>query len=319
MSLVLDIQKQLHSATHRVVELERALLESPDVSVEGNLESAVRIQRKLIAQFREAASKASLDIFTYRAFDDNDTQKAAPSFQAVADFQTLFSVVHSALKSGGRKLKATYDEQVARETSFGFGYAMAGSIEVVLTVENEQLLFGQKLDHTADVVFELTQSRTPQEIHDKAAQLGPGPINALYQWARDNTFNGLGAELTWRKGEKVERTVVMQRQHMRELKSAIYQTSAETPIPFSCTGKMVAVNLKAHKFTIERQGLPDMKGSFEPGIINDSHEARLPHMYEYDMLRIVSTTFRTGQQRARYHMLRLRELPAKDSPNDKEN
>lgn len=68
MSLLLDIQKEMNVASQRVVLLERALAEHPEVpSIVGNLDSAVRIQRKLAEQFREAAAKTSVDIFKARA------------------------------------------------------------------------------------------------------------------------------------------------------------------------------------------------------------------------------------------------------------
>lgn len=62
MSLLLEITKQIETATRRVQSLERALADNPGYpSIAGNLESAVRIQRQLESQFEEAASQLGVD------------------------------------------------------------------------------------------------------------------------------------------------------------------------------------------------------------------------------------------------------------------
>lgn len=57
MSLLLNIQKQLDVANERVAVLEQALAQHPGYpSIAANLESAVRIRRKLEVQLAEATA-----------------------------------------------------------------------------------------------------------------------------------------------------------------------------------------------------------------------------------------------------------------------
>src|SRR5437870_704817 len=99
MSLLLDIQRQLEVADQRVVSLEQALREHPGYpSIAANLDSAVRIQKKLQAQFMEAAENVGVETCRYRAFDDHERPSTGAAFGAVARFQHLVSVVYAALK-----------------------------------------------------------------------------------------------------------------------------------------------------------------------------------------------------------------------------
>jgi hypothetical protein len=141
MSQLLEIQKQIELASQRVLVLERALRDHPSLpSVAANLESAVRVRTKLEEQFVEAGAKAGYDICRYRAFDDYDRPVVGAAFKSIAGFQKLVSVVYAAVKHGFKE-RATIPDDVARETTFDFGYAFTGSIGVVLTLRNEKTLF----------------------------------------------------------------------------------------------------------------------------------------------------------------------------------
>jgi len=56
MRLLFDIQVQLNEANRHVADLEQALAQYPNYpSIAANLDAAVRIQKRLQAQFMEAA------------------------------------------------------------------------------------------------------------------------------------------------------------------------------------------------------------------------------------------------------------------------
>jgi hypothetical protein len=63
MSALLQIRGQLDKATERVAELKKALAANPGYpSIAANLDSAVRIQKKLEAQFEEAAASIGAEV-----------------------------------------------------------------------------------------------------------------------------------------------------------------------------------------------------------------------------------------------------------------
>lgn len=306
MSLLLDIQQQLGIANARVAALELALVSNPNLpSVAANLATAVRVQQTLIKQFDQAAAEAGYDILRYRAFDEDNSHKAAGAFQAVADFQTLFSVVHSAIKMGGGKMKAVYNDEIARQTTFGFGYAMAGSVEIVLTATNRQLLFGAELDQTVDTVFDLAMIETAEELEKKARWLGPGPINALYEWTEDNLKHGLGASLTWKHGEQVARSVTLQRQHIRRLWQTIGERSSEITTPVTLTGLLSMADVDIGRFKLRVPHMKAIRGTVEPNAITEHQKAELPRMYKAYLKKTVRTHFRRGEQKVKWHLVRL--------------
>ena len=101
MSQLLEIRKQIEIASERILTLERALRDHPDLpSVAANLESALRVRAKLEQQFAEVGAKAGYDICRYRAFDDYDRPVLVPAFKSIAGFQRLVSVVYAAVKHG---------------------------------------------------------------------------------------------------------------------------------------------------------------------------------------------------------------------------
>jgi hypothetical protein len=60
MSALLQIRGQLDTAVRRVTELEKSLAANPNFpSIAANLDSAVRIQKNLEAQFEEANASSN--------------------------------------------------------------------------------------------------------------------------------------------------------------------------------------------------------------------------------------------------------------------
>jgi hypothetical protein len=313
MSQLLEIQKQIGVASQRVVALERALRDHPGLpSVAANLETAVRLRAKLEQQFAEVAARAGYDVCRYRVFDDRDRPAAAAAFKSIVDFQKLVSVVYAAMKHGPKE-RATIPEDVFKESTFDFGYAVAGSIEVVLTLRNEKMLFDNTLlDESLEAVFSMPKAKTPKEVLRLAEKLGPGPINALYEWADDNATSGLNAEIDWRKGEKVQRTIVVQHQELSHLRKTIEQTSSEKTETLKVVGKLTMADATKNRFKIEQFGLPVIQGTVAAEAIDDQHMVTLPKEYSARIQKTTRVKFATGQQEVEYHLIKL-EQPTKGS------
>lgn len=312
MSLLLEIQKQLETASQRVVALERALAEHPDLpSIAANLETAVRIQTKLRAQFAEAAEKLGFDVCTYRAFDVYDRPKTAAALEAIADFQKLVSVVYAAIKHG-HKQRATIPESVAKETEFGFGYAFTGSLGIVLTVRNEKLLIDSDLDESINAVFALAKAKTPAEVLSYASKLGPGPINALYEWAEENAENGLGADIVWQRGSDLKKSLFVQHQELSKLRTAIEETSSETSEELSVVGTLTAADVTKNRFKLNRFGLPQIRGTFVTGTIDESHRVSLPMEYLVQLRKTTKIKYSTGASEVRWQLLGLKDVRRND-------
>ncbi len=318
MSQLLEIQKQIEAASQRVVALERALRDHQDLpSVTANLETAVRLRARLEKQFAEVAERSGYDICRYRAFDDYDRPAAAAAFSSIAEFQKLVSVVYAAMKHGPKE-RATVPEDVARESTFDFGYAVTGSIEVVLTVRNEKMLFDNSvLDESLETVFSMPKAKTSQEVLRLAEKLGPGPINALYEWAINSATSGLNAEIDWKKGEKTQRSVVVQHQELSKLRKTIEQTSSEKIETLNVVGKLTMADATKNRFKIEQFGKPAIQGTVAVEAIDDKHKVTLPKEYSARIQKTTRIKFATGQQDVEYHLLKLGQPTARSTPSKK--
>lgn len=313
MSVLLEIRKQLDVANERVLSLERALRDHPDLpSVTANLDSAVRIRAKLEAEFADAAEKLGHDICSYRAFDEYDKPKAGAAFGAIARFQKLVSVVYGAINYGVKQ-RATIPERVEKETAFDVGYSFTGSVGVVLTVRNKQLLFDWRLlDDTFDTIALMAKASSPRELTSFANRLGPGPINALYEWADEQATAGLGADIEWRRGQHTQRTLFMQRQEWSKLRTAIEAISGEeVETVETVIGILKMADVEKNRFKLKREGLPIIQGTLEPGAIDEQHTASLPKEYSVVLRKTVRFQYAKGQDLTRYHILSLSDPPKK--------
>jgi hypothetical protein len=156
----------------------------------------------------------------------------------------------------------------------------------------------------------MTNARTADQVLKLAEELGPGPINALYEWVDANATNGLGAEIDWKKGETTQRSVVIQRQELSHIRKTIEQTSSEKTETITVVGKLTMADATKNRFKIEQFGLPVIQGTVAPEAIDDQHTVTLPREYSAKVQKTTRVKFSTGQQEIRYHLLRLGEPTA---------
>ncbi len=310
MSTLLDIQSQLSETDALVSDLEASLCAHPDrLAIAANLRSAVKMQTLLRAQFMDAAAQVGVEVCRYRAFTDISHTAAAPALSAIVSFQKLFSVVFGSLKYGFKQ-RATISPEVASETDLQLRFAFTGSIGVVLTARSDANLFDDSfLDDSLETIFKMAKAKTPKQILAFADRLGPGAINALHNWAQDNTDGGLGADIEWRRGTKIRGKLFVQRQELSKLRSAIDLTGTPHEETIVVDGILDAVGVSKRRFTIKRDGLPDISGSVELGAIDRKHKATLPMRYRAKILKTTRLRVAAGKQVIKYHLLGL--TPAK--------
>ncbi|RIK83412.1 MAG: hypothetical protein DCC68_03825 [Planctomycetota bacterium] len=262
------------------------------------------MQEKLREQFVEAAAMIGHDVCQYRAFDEYERPKAAAAFGAIAEFQRLISVVYGALQHG-YKQRATIPEHVARETAFDFGFGFHGSVGIMLTIRNAQELFETGLDDTISTVFSMSKSKNPSEVLHHAHRLGPGPINALYEWAAGNANNGLGAEIEWRHGGRVKGTLFVQPRELAHLRKVIDETSTVTEQTVTVEGKLIAADVETSKFKLKRKNLPLIRGLFDPEIIDEDHRVQLPARCTATLRKITTIKYSTGTEDVQWRLLAI--------------
>ena len=280
MSKIGQIQEALQDTGAAIAQLEKAITVDPDSpSLAATRRSLEKRLQSLEADFLKASSRAGVDVCSYRLFTDaGDAPHLGSLSSAFGDFQKLVSTVYSAVRNGPKQ-RATYSAEDARDTAFGFGYAFSGSIGFVLTISNERLLIGDTdLDESMEVIFDMAQARSPEDMHPIVQKLGSGPVRALYRWASDHVSSGLGADIDWRRGESIRSNMFIRALEFTNLQSIIEMAGEERFDEIELCGDLIAVNLATKSFRMRFESGDDIQGKFD-NAISDSHTVELPKRY----------------------------------------
>lgn len=308
MSELLELQHQLQDTSGTIAQLERALLATPDsVALQLNLQSVVKRFAHLEEDFKALATRTSLDICTYRVFaPDRNKISLRGVTGALHDFQIAFSALFDAIKNG-RRLRSRLSPDVVEATSFGFGYAFAGSVGVVLTMERERALFGGSLlEDTVNAFFGLAHAPTHEEIKEIGRRLGPAPLRAVYKWANAHVEDGLGADISWQPtgANREPVTLFVQHQELQRLSTAIAATSEETREAVEYTGVLTGADTQTRRFRFDPDGAEDVSGTFADAI-NEAHTVTLPSRYKARLEKVTRIQYSSEQEQVTWTLLSL--------------
>ena len=86
-------------------------------------------------------------------------------------------------------------------------------------------------------------------------------------------------------------------------------TSSETEERLEIDATLIGADVRNRHFRLRRFGLPDIKGTFELGAIDDAHAVKLPRRYLVVLRKTTQLHYATGKETVRYHLLSLTEAP----------
>jgi hypothetical protein len=278
MSRLADLQQRIQDTNVLIEQMERRVAGATNASGASshfaNIRSLEKRRSMLEREFVNAADRQSRDVCSYRMFARGDRYKLSGFAKALADFQTTFSLTYDALVNGPKQ-RAVIPPEVEAATSFDFAYAFSGSVGVVLTLENERLLFGDtKLDETIAVVFEMAKAEHSKEIAAFAKKLGPPPIRSLYKWANDHVSAETGAEIHWVKNS-VESVLLVQQQELIKLRDAIAATSDESVVQVTETGILRGIDTITKRFRLELPDSNEITGLLGD-VVDEGHQVTVP-------------------------------------------
>jgi hypothetical protein len=313
MNELLELQHKLQDTSAMIAQLERAIVADPQSDLlRLNLESVVNRFSWLESEFRELASRAALDVCTYRLFASADlpADRMLPLrgvSGALHDFQTAFSSLFDALKNG-RRLRTRLTPDILAATSLAFGYAFAGSVGVVLTLPHERLLLGgDMLDDAITTFFSLAQAPTDEDIKAIGRRLGPGPLRAIFRWAQSHVEDGLGADVSWKRGTDEAASLFLQVQELERLSSAIAAVSEDTREIIDYTGRLTGADIQTKHFRFEPDGGEAVAGSFSDAI-NETHAVTLPARYKAHLEKNTRIHYSSEQEQITWNLLSLERL-----------
>lgn len=305
MSELFQVQQNLSDTSAAIQTIETAIAQDPESP--SLLLSAISLRKRfesLEKQFLSLAKRAGKNVCSYRLFQEEESPSVGPMSESVGGFQKLFSSTFHAIKSGP-KARAGCSAENANLSAFGLGYSFSGSIGLVLTLENENLLFGKtEIDLAVRTVFRLANADSPEEIRLISRELGHGPVRAFHSWVRSNASRGLGVDMDWRRGESILSEVFIQTSRFQDLERILEEASEETTEEISVEGTLIAVSIARKTFHMSVEGAEDVSGRFEDAI-DSSHSAQVPARYRALLTKRTRTIYSMEDDVVEYFLRKL--------------
>jgi hypothetical protein len=312
MSRLIEIQEQLQDASATLAQIEQAIAANPQsYGLVINGRSVKKRFRELESEFHQLTAEAAIDVCRYRLFHD---PRITPTIAAVAsalnDFQGLFTTAYDAIKTGPKKKSAVRPEAV-KESSLGFGYSFAGSVGVVMTLANSQILpYETPLDATMEAVFSLAQAQTEQEVLLSSAALGGPTIKAMRQWIAGHVNNDLGLDVQWFREQRVKGRLAMQLPELRHLASVLDEASEPVNDTLVVAGVLVGTETSSsHTCHFITDNNDEIRGPYSSNVISLSNPVKMPGRYEATFERKAKKVIATDEERdATYRLIALKPL-----------
>lgn len=305
-----EIRTLLEQTTAALSELQADIARFPqEKGLLINAASLQKRQRELEEDFLQAAQRQGEAVCSYRLFSEARRPTIVALSKALLDFQSVFSLIYSAMRRGPRA-RAVLSAELSRETSFSFGYTYAGSVGVVFTLPTEGLQEGEEnlLDRTIHAVFSLAKARDPEDVARFARDLGRPPIKATYTWAKDHAQYGLGAGIKWHRAPGASGELLVQRAELEKLRDMIALSTEERSEEVTVQGVLVAADIQRRTFRIFADDGTDIRGRFDDAI-SEAHKVSLPVRYVAVLRKHSKVILATDTEETSYHLLRL-EYPA---------
>src|SRR5205085_139197 len=125
---------------------------------------------------------------------------AASLSKVLGTFQTVFSLMYEAIRTGQPKLDKRPSTDAEGKTELLIAYTFPGSLGVVFALPNARLHFYPPevptyLDEAMNALFRLAKADASEDIAVAARTFGLGPINAVYDWAKGHAQHQLNANI----------------------------------------------------------------------------------------------------------------------------
>ncbi len=308
MSELLELRHKLQDTASTITKLERSLAQDPDsLGISLTLESVVKRFDELQADFKDLADRKALDVCSYRLFRETDEGPSLRGFSGVLHgFQDAFSSLFDAIQNGPRR-RTKLSPDVVESTRFGFGYAYAGSVGIVLTIGRERMLFDiGPLNDTITTFFRLAQAPTRDDIREIGHRLGPSPLRSIFKWADAHVSDDIGADISWWHGEETSR-LFLQRDQLQHLRDEIDATSEEEREDLTLIGVLTGASVVTKRFDFQPDDSDAIHGHFTDAI-SAEHEVRLPSVrYRAKVEKTSKIRYSTEEEKTTWYLISLEE------------
>ena len=138
-----------------------------------------------------------------------------------------------------------------------------------------------------------------------ARQVGRAPIAAIYDWAKANAQNQVGAQIEWLREGSVRDDVIVQAPEFRALSDAMERMSEKITTKETVRGILVGADTKSRRFHFIADGTEEsIRGKFADAI-SESQQAHLPARYHATLTKTTEISFATEKENVDYFLERL--------------
>jgi len=305
MSVILDVINKLQDTSVEISKFEEHLKKSPSKTVSLALDSLYKVREKLESEFSDIANIEHLDICDYRLIaDKSDRLSVSALSSTLKEFQTMFTVVFNALKTGPKE-RAIVAPDIAQQSSFDFAYTYSGSLGFVLTVPRERLLFQDALDNAVDLIFNVAKAKDIKEISDFAQKVGIAAIRKVYSWSESHSKYGINADIKWHRKDEKQKHLTIQIPELKHLQEMIEATSPETIETITVTGEVTDYGSSWRTFHMEIPDTGDIKGKVS-GDFDYSHSYKIPDRYTATIAKRTKVHYSYEKEDISYELLSLK-------------
>lgn len=306
----LELQEELRDLSGLIVKFKQELNTSPSFARSLELRSLEIRYASLEEEFLSATKDQSLDVCKYRMFSDENIGEISAKAVCTAclSFQDLLSTVSMAYQFGP-ELKNKHVSSYRKETELNFGYSMAGSVIIVMTLPNNHDLLESNLDQSLEAISSLSKASSTPAILNWSQTLGTQPLKSMEKWIKSHQDFNLGIDLTWISKARVSTRIFLQKAQIDALSKILNEATKKLESHAEFKGVLCGIEAgKQNKNTfhfISDDG-DDIKGTFDSNLISEESPVITPSRYVITVRETYSLALVTDEKKAiKYHLIKL--------------
>jgi hypothetical protein len=217
-----------------------------DKYVLANLMSVKRFATQLEQQWEEQCRVKQTEVCRYRILGGSNYSLSSFS-KSLLEFQGLFTQIFDAKKNGVKK-RARITPDMARQTSFDFGFSYPGSLGVALTIQGQSDLFEGGFDQAIDAFMDALKIDDEYQVRDTASSLGDAVIKRIYDWSSVNLEAEYEVDISWTTSKGLTKGGLIGTSDLSKIVEAIRQTSEAVIRSVSVSGTLLGLDSKTGHF-----------------------------------------------------------------------
>jgi hypothetical protein len=305
MSDFVSTLEKTREAFAAAARLEQALRRAPeDPALQMNLRSRRRLAERFQSEFFEAAKQERIDVCQYRLIPNTEGRYPIASVsRSIEKFQTMFSLVYSALRTGPKNT-AHIAHAMQQQTALEFGYSFPGSLGLVLTVPGGRDLFSTQFDDSVSMIQRIASISAQNEVVEIGKSMGRAIVNTAYDWSLENYKADFSVDVVWTKSDGKQVGRAIDRQQLGKIVDIIGVTSETTTSALSVLGVLVGIDLPTRWFHFVIPDGDSFKGTLGPDF-STVKKITVNRWYRADLIEHSIIHYATERVQKRYELLRL--------------